>query len=182
MQPLIRDITRTIQVRLAREGDAAFILSLRQDEKKSRHLSSVHNSLSLQQQWLRDYLAREREGREYYFIIVDRENEPLGTVRLYDFREDSFCWGSWILKDGAPTAAAIESALMVYEIAFGRLAFQQSHFDVRKANSKVVEFHLRFGARIVGEDDLNYYFKYDKATYEATRTRYQRFLTPHARP
>lgn len=176
MDALIAHITRHVRLRLAVEADAEFILSLRQDATRNRHLSSVDDDVDRQRAWLRDYKLREREGREYYFLILGEDDEPLGTVRLYDFQGDSFCWGSWILKQGAPAFAAIESALMVYEIAFGRLPFSRSHFDVRKANRKVVDFHLRFGARVVGEDALNYYFSYDRETYLATKARYGRFL------
>lgn len=67
-------------------------------------------------------------------------------------KEDSFCWGSWIIKDSSPSYVAIESALCIYEFAFNTLGFRQSHFDVRKNNVKVVAFHQRCKARIVRED------------------------------
>jgi len=33
---------------------------------------------------------------------------------------------------------------------------------VRKGNNKVIAFHKRFGAKIVNEDELNYYFIFEK--------------------
>ena len=36
--------------------------------------------------------------RQVYFIMEDREHNPVGTVRLYerfDQQGDSFCQGSW---------------------------------------------------------------------------------------
>jgi len=112
-------------------NDAEFILSLRLDENKNKHLSSVANNLNAQKEWIESYKKREENNLEYYYIIVIGE-EKLGTVRLYDFKGDSFSWGSWILKKGVPPYAAIESALLVYEIAFYKLGFKCSHFDVRK--------------------------------------------------
>ena len=143
--------TRNLCLRLAEPDDAAFILELRLDASKSKYLSPVPNDLAAQRQWLIDYKYREQAGAEYYFVIESLAQEPLGVVRLYDFQGESFCWGSWILKPSAPALAAIESALAVYETAFGTLGFTRSHFHVRKGNDKVRDFHLRFGAHIVAK-------------------------------
>ncbi len=70
-------------------------------------------------------------------LYIEFNGEPIGTVRLYDARQNSFCWGSWILKAGSPKHAAIESALMVYAYAVDHLSSQSAHFDVRKDNEGV---------------------------------------------
>ena len=113
---------------------------------------------------------------DYYFIISDWNKKSLGTIRIYDIQEDSFCWGSWILSKDAPSNAAIESALLIYDFAFFSLHYPKSHFDVRKENQRVVEFHKRFGASIVSEDDLNFYFQYDRDAYISVRHKYRRFF------
>jgi len=95
---------------------------------------------------------------------------------MYDFQDHSFCWGSWLIKDNAPKTTAIESALQIYEFAFYTLNFTQSHFDVRKGNDKVVAFHKRFGAKIIDETDIDYYFIFQQKDYEETRKKYQRYL------
>ncbi len=100
----------------------------------------------------------------------------LGLVRVYDLKKDSFCWGSWLIKNGAPKSTAIESSLQIYEFGFGELGFQQSHFDVRKENQKVVVFHERFGAVRVNEDELNYYFIFKESTYQNTKRKYKKFV------
>lgn len=48
-------IGKTIVFRNAQISDASFILSLRTEEKKSRHLSSISNQLSDQETWLLNY-------------------------------------------------------------------------------------------------------------------------------
>jgi RimJ/RimL family protein N-acetyltransferase len=168
---------RNIYFRLADISDARFILDLRNNRSLNKFLSAVKDDLYAQEQWLNKYKKREIEGKEYYFIIENKNSEPVGTVRLYDFRNDSFCWGSWILNTGAPNSAAIESALMVYETAFYRLGFTKSHFEVRKNNEKVIAFHKRFGALVSHEDDINYYFIFSNDTYETTKCRYAKFLS-----
>lgn len=175
MQPNHRS-TKHLQLRLVRMSDAEFILALRLDESKNRYLSAVQNDVQAQRDWLATYQQREALGQEYYFVIESHAQEALGVLRVYDFQGDSFSWGSWILKPGAPTFAAIESALAVYETAFYELGFARCHFQVRKGNERVREFHLRFGSVVVGEDELEEHFQFDKARYEVTRDRYRRFL------
>lgn len=161
---------------LVREKDASFILSLRLDENLNKHLSVVDNNIEKQVEWIKHYKIREESRLEFYFIIKSLDDEDLGAVRIYDFKGSSFCWGSWMIKKNAPNVTSIESALTIYEFAFNDLGFKQSHFDVRKGNEKVIEFHKRFGARIISEDELNYYFILEQSDYNESRTRYKKFL------
>ena len=167
---------KRINLRLIEIEDADFLLSLRLDPNKSRHLSKVDDDLEKQLKWLTDYKQRECLNDEYYFIIEDKDNSPFGCVRLYDFIKDSFCWGSWILKSDSPSFMAVESALQVYEFAFYTLKFNKCHFDVRKENTSVVAFHERFGAKKISEDEENFYFTYSKDDYENIKLRYGKFL------
>lgn len=164
---------KTLVFRDAGVADAPFILALRTDPKKGQHLSATPAAISDQQAWLRGYADRDTEA---YFIIEDRTGEPLGTVRLYDARGDSFCWGSWILKDGAPAAAAIESALMVYAYALDTLGFSGAHFDVRRDNERVWSFHERFGAQRVSENERDIDYEISNEAIRASMRRFQRYL------
>ncbi len=166
-----------INMRTVEIDDAVFILELRALEHKNKHLSKVENNLEMQKAWLTKYKEKEQQGQEYYFVIESKTEEKLGLVRVYDLQPDSFCWGSWLIKDDAPKTAAIESALQVYEFAFGELGYKKSHFDVRKKNTKVVKFHLRVGATIVREDELNFYFNYDLKQYQKIKMKYKRYLS-----
>lgn len=167
---------KNINLRAVDIDDAAFILRLRIQNNKSKFLSSVENNIEKQQAWLTSYKSREELGKEFYFVIESKEHCPLGLVRIYDLKTQSFCWGSWIIIDDAPRATAIESALMIYEFAFNNLNYPQAHFDVMKGNKKVVNFHLRFGAKIIDEDDLNYYFTYKREDYSLIRKKYARYI------
>ncbi len=153
--------------------DADFILALRTNEEKARYLSFTSADVERQRAWLGRYASSTDQA---YFIIEAMDGEPLGTVRLYDARGNSFCWGSWILKAGAPAHAAIESALMVYAYAIDHLGFEQAHFDVRKGNESVWRFHERFGAERIAEGDLDYYYRISAEAIAASRTRYRKYL------
>lgn len=163
---------KTLTFRNADVADAKFILSLRTDPDKSRYLSTVTADVHAQRTWLKSYASAVDQA----YFIIEYQNVPIGTVRLYDTQEESFCWGSWILKEGRPRQAAMESALMVYAYALDHLGFNASHFDVRKGNERVWQFHERFDARRVGETDADYLYQLDGAAIQTARARYTQFL------
>lgn len=167
---------KNINLRTVTTDDAEFIFDLRKNVHKTKYLSKVEGTVEDQKQWINQYKTREINQEEYYFIIESKIHEKLGLVRMYDFKDNSFCWGSWLIKDTAPKTTAIESALQIYEFAFYQLEFNQSHFDVRKGNDKVIAFHQRFGASIVNENNLDYFFEMQKQDYEKIRKKYKRYL------
>jgi len=167
---------KNIKLRTANINDAEFLYTMRQNQYKTKYLSKVTGTVESQKEWIRNYKQREEEKKEFYFVIESKDEEKLGLVRMYDFQGDSFCWGSWLIKEDAPKTTAIESALQIYEFGFYKLGFQKSHFDVRKGNDKVIAFHQRFGAKIVDEDELDYFFNFEKSEYEITKEKYKRYL------
>lgn len=151
--------------------DAAFILELRTDKNKSKYLSYVSPDIEKQENWLKKY---NTDSSQIYFIIQDK-NDVIGTVRLYDQRDNSFCWGSWIIQEGSPSSYAIESAMIVYNYAF-LLGFLNAHFEVRKGNKSVWKFHERFGAVRTGETEEDYLYKISNSSIKKSLKNYSRFL------
>ncbi|MCX9542686.1 GNAT family N-acetyltransferase, partial [Vibrio cholerae] len=90
---------KTVRLRFVTEQDAEFILQLRLDDKYNQFLSSVSPDLKSQKDWIRKYKDDERNKKQFYFIIERLDGTPCGTVRIYDLRDESFCWGSWILNE-----------------------------------------------------------------------------------
>lgn len=171
---MIKFITgKNINLRDMEIDDAEFVLSLRLDESLNKYISTTEADLEKQKNYIQHYKTL---NNEYYFIIESKNHDCYGTVRIYDIKGDSFSWGSWIIKKDAPGFAAIESALLIYEYGFYSLKFKKVHFEVRKGNDKVIAFHQRFGAKIVSEDELNYYFHYSIDDYESIKSKYKRFL------
>ncbi|MCT7481729.1 GNAT family N-acetyltransferase [Aliarcobacter cryaerophilus] len=167
---------KNINMRTVTTEDVEFIYNMRQNQNKTKYLSKVTGTVESQKEWIKNYKQREEEKKEFYFVIESKDKEKLGLVRMYDFQDESFCWGSWLIKEDAPKTTAIESALQIYEIGFYSLGFEKSHFDVRKGNAKVIAFHQRFGAKIVDEDELDYFFNFEKSDYEITKEKYKRYL------
>ena len=167
---------KNINLRTVTEEDAEFIYTMRQNKDKTKYLSKVIGTVESQKEWIKNYKQREEDKKEFYFVIESKDKEKLGLLRIYDFQDKSFCWGSWLIKEDAPQSTAIESALQIYEFGFYKLKFERSHFDVRKGNDKVIAFHKRFGAKIVDEDELDYFFNFEKNDYEITKEKYKRYL------
>jgi RimJ/RimL family protein N-acetyltransferase len=163
---------RQLLFRDAAVDDAAFILALRTDAKKGEFLSSTAPDLLRQRDWLARYAS---DNGQVYFIICRLDGEPVGTVRLYDQRGDSFCWGSWIKSDGAPSGFGVESALMVYDFAL-QLDFTRAHFDVRKQNVSVCQFHERFGARKVDENADDNFYEMSNDAIKGALLQYRKYL------
>lgn len=170
-------VGNNIILRLAEIYDASFIMNLRINGQKTKYLSRVDDDVEKQKIWLSDYKAREIRGEEFYFVICNKTNMPCGTVRVYDFKDESFSWGSWLINSkAAPFTAGIESALLIYEFAFKHLHLKKCHFEVVTENTKVRSFHEKMGAWACSSDQIKTYFNYDKITYDKIRTKYIKYL------
>ncbi|WOI35343.1 GNAT family N-acetyltransferase (plasmid) [Tritonibacter scottomollicae] len=166
-----------LALRLAQPSDAEYIYGLRIDPSYNRYLSEVTGTVQDQADWLRRYKEREASGSEYYYVIERRADaKPCGLVRLYDFESDHFTWGSWILDQHKPAKAALESAFLIYVQGFERLGLQKSVFDVRKDNERTLAFHSRFGAVETGRNDLDVFFEYTRAQFEADKANHLEVL------
>ena len=155
-------------LRLIKPEDADYLYNLRTDGRYNTHLSPVTGSVDDQRAWIEQYKWREAAGQEYYYIIERRDNgQACGTVRLYDIQDTSFTWGSWILDEHKPAKAALESAVLVYQVGFNVFGTNKSIFDVRKDNQRTIEFHRRFDAVEISSDLSNIYFEYTREQFLA---------------
>jgi len=171
MKPYVRG--KSIFFREITSDDAEFILGLRTDPEKGKFLSATSSDVNKQIEFIENY---SKNKTDFYFVICDWEWNRVGTVRIYDIRENSFSWGSWIKSADAPKTFAVESALLIYDFGFFSLHYPMAHFEVIKENARVIEFHKRFGATIVSEDDSKVYFNFDLETYLTIRQKYQRYF------
>lgn len=172
--------TKHLYLRLIQELNVDFLLSLRLNQNLNTYLNTVSNDREQQLSWLKNYKERERQGLDYYFIIVDKELGDIGLVRVYDidYANKSFTWGSWIIREeNRPKYAAIESALLVYEFAYNELGLILAKFDVRNDNLGVIKFHTRFGASYLFKNELDSYFELTKTKYTQLKySQYYKFL------
>ena len=165
--PVIRKARRIsghqLILRNADAGDAEFIVRLRTDPHKRRFISATSPEIAPQLAWLAHYA---RTAGEAYFIAEDLSGDKVGTVRIYDPLDDCFCFGSWIMKEGAPLNCAVEALLMVYHYALDELGFNRSFFAVRKDNRSVWRFMERFGGARTRETALDYWYETQRVPVE----------------
>jgi len=160
-----------LQVRLAREDDAEFILSLRTDPRLGRHISATAPDIDRQRIWLRDYKLREAEGREFYFII-SLEGRPIGTFRLYNIDGDRFESGSWVFDPQSPPGASILGDIICKEIAYDTLGLLHDRGDVRRDNRQVMRYNLSWEPTITGEDEQNVYMEFTKENFNRIKPKH----------
>jgi RimJ/RimL family protein N-acetyltransferase len=161
-------------LRNATPNDAEFILSLRLDPAKNRHIQPTSPRLADQMEWLTRYEAATDQA---YFVVCDGAETRIGCVRLYDPAGRSYCWGSWLMVSGLSPLVSIEANLLVY--AYGDwLGFNEVRLDVRRDNEAVWKFHEKFsGAIRVGETELDYLYLIGQVQIQALLQRYRHLLT-----
>lgn len=169
-----------LALRLIRPEDADYVHALRTDPVYNRHLSEVRGTAEDQLRWIEGYKAREAELRELYYVIERKDGIHCGLVRLYDIGADSFTWGSWILDHNKTRKAALESAVLIYTVAFDLLGLLKAQFDVRRDNDNTLAFHRRFGATETHEKDQDVYFTYPRTRFEADRAGFLAILEGRA--
>jgi len=165
-----------LALRLIEPEDAGYVHGLRIDPAYNQHLSEVQGTAEDQRRWIETYKTREAEGREFYYIIERKDGVRCGLVRLYNIDAESFTWGSWILDAAKPSKAALESAFLIYQIAFDLLELSNAQFDVRCENENTLAFHRRFGATETHKTQTDIYFIYPRTRYEADRDGYMAVL------
>jgi RimJ/RimL family protein N-acetyltransferase len=175
--PVIRKAAQirghTLVLRNATEADAAFIVGIRTHPAKRRFISPTSSEVSEQVAWLRRYANASDQA---YFVAEDLAGHPSGTVRIYDAIDDSFCFGSWLTREGAPLHHAVEALLIIYRYAMDVLGFNRSYFAVRHDNRSVWRFMERFGGIRTRSEGEDYWYETQRAAVEASFQRHAELL------
>lgn len=156
-----------IHCRLVNEGDAEFITALRSDAKLGRFIHASDGDVQKQVEWIKEYKKREKKGLDYYFIFFFNDN-PIGVIRVYDIDhiQSKGTIGSWLCIHGCPIEQVMATILIGREFLFGELGLLHDYFNVRKGNKKVQRMHDMFGAKVIEEDELNYYYVLERDDFE----------------
>lgn len=165
-----------VKLRLVELEDAQFIVSLRNYAKSQKFLSSTSTSIEAQEQWMRDYKLREKQGIEFYYMIQLHDDTLVGLIRLYDLKADIFSGGSWIIAPGYPHHIAVETVLLLYDLCFDQLGYEKILLQVVKENQSVIRFHKRFGAIVDHEDEKCVYLINTYQTMQGPREKFRKWL------
>lgn len=127
------------------ETDAELVVSLRNDARLGRYLHHGADDVDSQRRWFARYF--ERPG-DYYFVVERRgDGVPEGVISLYDVDDATRTgeWGRWVLRPGS--LAAVESAYLIYRMAFDVLGLDTVFCRTVADNEKVVSFHDSCGLK-----------------------------------
>lgn len=139
-------VGKFIYLRSVSEEDADFILKLRLDERLNKYLSRVDNNLEEEKRWIREHSILDND---FYFLIVRKNDEPLGTISLYDIKGSEGEFGRWVSVGNA--VENLESVLLLHDFGFYTLGLNLIYSETVKENVRVLNFHRRFGAEILDE-------------------------------
>jgi RimJ/RimL family protein N-acetyltransferase len=159
---------KNINLHLVEIADAEFILNLRL--KKGEFLSATNPNLKEQENWIKSYKKREELKEEYYFIIKNKNGLKTGTIRLYDinYKTKTFTFGSFIVDreiEYTHKLSAFEAMNLIFDFAFEKLSLNNCFFDCRKNNHKANNFYIRFGAKIIKKDEIDYFYNFSIDDY-----------------
>lgn len=154
-----------LDVRFVTEDDAPFIVNLRTNPDLSKFLHPISSDIEKQKEWIRSYKQRQAEGKDYYFVF-SKDMEPLGLERIYDIQKDSFTHGSLVFKQSSPIGMSVLADIITREIAFEELGLQKNHFDVRKGNVNVRNYHLKYKPLFIRSDAESDYYLLERNNFE----------------
>lgn len=160
--------------RLVQEKDAPFILELRTDSKLSKFVHAVDNDLQGQIDWIREYKKREAKGEDYYFIYFSG-GRPIGVNRYYNITKDSSTSGSWICRKDAKVEESLATTFLQTDIA-EMFEIPTGPYNVSKGNNQVLKFHLKMGAEIIDENEIEYTLIGNSDKYKKVREKYVKLL------
>lgn len=136
-----------VRLRPVRMEDAAFIVWLRNLEHVKGRVGDSAADTTAQEAWLKTYFKREGD---YYFIVETAGGIAVGAYGIYDANADSAESGRWIIRPEVP--AAIPSAVLAFDLAFGVLHLKEVRVSTVSTNQSVLSLNRRFGFSQVGVD------------------------------
>lgn len=147
--------------------DVSFIINLRSDPEHTKFMHPISSYLADQEAYLKEYFKRPGD---YYFIIERiHDSSPQGTISVYNIDKRRKCgeFGRWILL--RESLGAVESALLLYRVAFGILGLDMVYTHTIAENKQVVSFHQSCGLKT--HKTLKDYFNINGSIYDGIEQR-----------
>lgn len=135
-----------VNLRSVNIEDAEFTLSLRQDPELTKYLPKLDITIEQQINWIKK--QREKEG-DYYFVILNKENLPLGVIGLYDIQGSQGEAGRIAIKNGN-SFQSLEAQLLSLDFAYDELNLKKTVNFVYSENVHAIRLSQLFGSVEVG--------------------------------
>jgi hypothetical protein len=159
-------------LRLIRPEDAEYVHGLRTDAAYNAHLSEVRGTAHDQRRWIEAYKEREADRQELYYVIERKDGIRCGVVRLYNFVQDSFNWGSWILDHNKTPKAALESVVLSFGVGFDGLGLSKALVGVRLSNERALAIYESLEMTELRRDGNDIFLTYPRSRFQANRAGY----------
>jgi RimJ/RimL family protein N-acetyltransferase len=162
-----------LNLRIAREEDAAFILELRLDPILNKFISKTDPSVEKQIEWIKKVYNKDND---FTFIIEDKKSNKCGTVAIYDidYSTGRAEWGRLIIKQHALFILPIEATIQLLNFAFNTLHLKQLYGGANNLNKQVVDFHKIY-ADVSSEEETHTWFTFEEKNLVKISNRYKNF-------
>ncbi len=154
---------KNINLRVANELDAEFILQLRLDPNLNKFIGKTDPDIENQKNWIKSSFENEND---FHFIIEDKNGNPYGTIALYniDYEKGQAEWGRWIIKPNSEPFFSIESNGLAFYVAFRKLGLNKLIGGANIENKKVVNFHKMY-VTVSSIDEQHIWFYVNESNY-----------------
>ena len=166
-----------VNLRSVEERDAAFTYDLRQDKERTRYVHSVNGTVEDQKNWIRSQRAK---AGDYFFLVEDKEGNPLGTAGYYDLKGANGETGRLVMKGNF--AQNCDAILQLRRFAFEIMNAEYIRCTAVNGNKPVIAQLKRLGAKQVGSymDEQDGFeilvYHVSKEAYEAQKDKNKRLV------
>lgn len=164
---------KNINMRLATEKDAEFILDLRLNPLRNKFIGQTVPDIDVQRNWIKNTF---KKNTDFHFIIEDKKGEPYGTVAIYDIDYEAGIaeWGRWVIKPYSFVFFSVESAILVLYFAFKKLGLKKLTGSANNKNIAVVNFHKMY-ATVICADEFYTWFVFEEPDFFKILTIFKAF-------
>lgn len=131
------------------ESDAEFTLNIRKDPEMAKYLPPLEITIEQQKEWIRKQRATEGD---YFWVIIDKEGNRLGTTGVYDVFS-SEPKGRSLAAIGNPLQN-IEGIYLAYKYVLEALKAEGIYGYVYAENRRAMRFNELLGAIIREPSEL----------------------------
>jgi RimJ/RimL family protein N-acetyltransferase len=168
-------LTKNLYLKEVQLTDTNYILKLRTDKNLSKYLNKTKNSKIDQKKWLKDYLIRRKEKKEFYFIFQLKNKKNLGFARIIYLKKNLFHFGGWILEKNKKPWISLECCLAIYEYGFNILKYKNCLLWIHLKNIDVINYHKSLGAKFVKRTKKEIFFNFSKNNYIKLKKKFKYF-------
>jgi len=156
-------IGKNINLRIATENDAEFILKLRLNPLLNKYINLTDPNVENQRIWIRNSFEKIND---FHFIIESKQGIPFGTVAIYDIDYETgvALWGRWVIKPDSFVFFSVESTILILYYAFKKLGLNKLTGGANNKNIPVLNFHKLY-ASISSVDETHTWFVFEESNF-----------------